>query len=155
MEKNNIEIYDILTLFANSNLKALKYNDGNHFLEVRRDDSNISINGDGKNIKELNKPVSEFLDKNSGTENDKHHQTDEIIKVIKSPTVGIFYSRASPKNKDFISIGGQVHKGDVVGIIEVMKTMSEIKSPYDGIVEKVLVSNEEVVEYDSQLFVLK
>ena len=36
-------------------------------------------------------------------------------------------------------------KGQVLGIIEAMKLMNEIESEYDGIVEAVLVNNEEVV----------
>ncbi len=35
-------------------------------------------------------------------------------------------------------------KGQVLGIIEAMKLMNEIESEYDGIVEAVLVNNEEV-----------
>ena len=38
-------------------------------------------------------------------------------------------------------------KGQVLGIIEAMKLMNEIESEFDGVVEAVLVKNEEVVEY--------
>ena len=48
-----------------------------------------------------------------------------------------------------------VKKGDVVCIIEAMKLMNEIESEYDGIVEAVLVNNEEVVEYGQPLFRIK
>ena len=33
-----------------------------------------------------------------------------------------------------------------------MKLMNEIESEYDGIVEEILVKNEETVEYGQQLF---
>ena len=36
-----------------------------------------------------------------------------------------------------------------------MKLMNEIESEFDGTVEKVLVSNEEVVEFGQPLFVIK
>ena len=45
-----------------------------------------------------------------------------------------------------------MHKGDVVCIIEAMKMMTEIKSEVDGIITKVLVTNEELVEFDQPLF---
>ena len=46
-------------------------------------------------------------------------------------------------------------QGQVLGIIEAMKLMNEIESEYDGIVEAVLVNNEEVVEYGQPLFRIK
>ena len=46
-------------------------------------------------------------------------------------------------------------KGQVLGIIEAMKLMNEIEREYDGIVEAVLVNNEEVVEYGQPLFRIK
>ena len=42
-------------------------------------------------------------------------------------------------------------KGQIVGIVEAMKLMNEIESEYDGIVEKVLVENEQLVEYGQPL----
>ena len=48
--------------------------------------------------------------------------------------------------------GDTVKKGQVLGIIEAMKLMNEIESEYDGVVEAVLVGNEEVVEYGQPLF---
>ena len=48
--------------------------------------------------------------------------------------------------------GDTVKKGQVLGIIEAMKLMNEIESEYDGVVEAVLVKNEDVVEYGQPLF---
>lgn len=82
-------------------------------------------------------------------------QTGEAIgadKVVTSPLVGTFYNAASPDADAFVSVGDTVKKGQVLGIIEAMKLMNEIESEYDGIVEAILVSNEEVVEYGQPLF---
>ena len=46
-------------------------------------------------------------------------------------------------------------KGQVLGIIEAMKLMNEIESEYDGVIEAILVNNEEVVEYVQPLFRIK
>ena len=51
--------------------------------------------------------------------------------------------------------GQEVKKGQVLGIIEAMKLMNEIESEYDGVVEAILVNNEEVVEYGQPLFRIK
>ena len=76
-------------------------------------------------------------------------------KVITSPLVGTFYSSSSPDAGSFVKEGDTVKKGQVLGIIEAMKLMNEIESEYDGVIEAILVNNEEVVEYGQPLFRIK
>ncbi len=73
-------------------------------------------------------------------------------KVVTSPLVGTFYSSSSPDSEAFAKEGDTVKKGQVLGIIEAMKLMNEIESEFDGVVEAVLVKNEDVVEYGQPLF---
>lgn len=72
--------------------------------------------------------------------------------VVVSPLVGTFYSASSPDAEAFAKVGDTVKKGQVLGIIEAMKLMNEIESEFDGVVEAVLVKNEDVVEYGQPLF---
>lgn len=72
--------------------------------------------------------------------------------VVTSPLVGVFYSASSPDADPFVKVGDTVKKGQVLGIIEAMKLMNEIESEYDGVVEAILVNNEDVVEYGQPLF---
>lgn len=73
-------------------------------------------------------------------------------KVISSPLVGTFYNAASPDSEPFVKAGDTVKKGQTLGVIEAMKLMNEIECEYDGVVEAILVSNEDVVEYGQPLF---
>ena len=75
--------------------------------------------------------------------------------VVKSPLVGTFYNAPSPDAEPYVKLGDTVKKGQVLAIVEAMKLMNEIESEFDGTVEKILVSNEEVVEYGQPLFVIK
>lgn len=75
--------------------------------------------------------------------------------VVKSPLVGTFYNAPSPDAEPYVKVGDTVKKGQVLAIVEAMKLMNEIESEFDGTVEKILVSNEEVVEYGQPLFVIK
>ena len=54
-----------------------------------------------------------------------------------------------------MKVGDRVKKGQVVGIVEAMKLMNEIESEYDGIVEEILVNNEDTVEYGQPLIVVR
>ena len=73
-------------------------------------------------------------------------------KIVVSPLVGTFYSSSSPEAESFVKVGDTVKKGQVLGIVEAMKLMNEIESEYDGVVEEIMVGNEEVVEYGQPLF---
>ena len=75
--------------------------------------------------------------------------------VVKSPLVGTFYNAPSPDAEPYVKVGDTVKKGQVLAIVEAMKLMNEIESEFDGTVEKILVSNEEVVEYGQPLFLIK
>lgn len=81
----------------------------------------------------------------------------EIItgNIVKSPLVGTFYNAPSPDAETFVKVGDTVKKGQVLGIVEAMKLMNEIESEFDGTVDKILVSNEEIVEYGQPLFVIR
>lgn len=72
--------------------------------------------------------------------------------VVTSPLVGVFYAASSPDAEAFVKVGDTVKKGQVLGIIEAMKLMNEIESEVDGVVEAILVKNEETVEYGQPLF---
>lgn len=72
--------------------------------------------------------------------------------VINSPLVGVFYAASSPDADPFVKVGDRVKKGQILGIIEAMKLMNEIESEYDGVVEAILVKNEDVVEFGQPLF---
>ena len=75
-----------------------------------------------------------------------------LDKVVSSPLVGTFYNASSPDREPFAKAGDTVKKGQTLGIIEAMKLMNEIECEYDGVVEAVLVNNEDVVEYGQPLF---
>ena len=48
-----------------------------------------------------------------------------------------------------------VKKGDVIMIIESMKLMNEVQADFDGVVEKILVSDGQAVEYDQPVMIIK
>lgn len=75
--------------------------------------------------------------------------------IISSPTVGTFYTAKSEGSEPYISVGDVVKKGQIIGIVEAMKLMNEIESEYDGVVEEILVKNEDMIEYGQQLVSLK
>ncbi len=66
--------------------------------------------------------------------------------TIKSPLPGTFYRRPGPNADAFVSEGDHVPPGDVVGLVEIMKSFYEIRSDAEGVVARFLVENEGLVE---------
>ena len=75
--------------------------------------------------------------------------------IVKSPLVGTYYAASSPDSVPFVKIGDKVNKGQVLGIVEAMKLMNEIESEFDGTVKKILVENEQMVEFGQPMFVIE
>ena len=151
------EIKELMKAMDENGLSSFEYQEENIHLSLRRGDGNVSVENkqladntyevktDNK-LKTENRNISEeiILEENTlGNEPDK---------VVVSPLVGVFYKASSPEAEPFVKVGDRVSKGQVIGIIEAIKLMNEIESEYDGIVEAVLVDNEELVEYGQPLF---
>lgn len=68
------------------------------------------------------------------------------IQQILSPLPGTFYRSPSPDQPPFKKEGDSVASGDVIGIVEVMKTFFEVKSEVAGKVARFVAANEEAVQ---------
>lgn len=78
---------------------------------------------------------------------------DEVL--IKAPMVGIFYASPKPGAPNFVSVGDSVTAESVLCIVEVMKLMSNIEAQVEGTVARILVENEQAVEFGQPLMVIK
>lgn len=71
---------------------------------------------------------------------------------IIAPMMGTFYLRSDPSADVFFNEGDSVKAGDTLCVIEAMKIMHEVKAEEDCIIEKILVKEGDVVEFDQPLF---
>ncbi|MBJ6135807.1 acetyl-CoA carboxylase biotin carboxyl carrier protein [Ochrobactrum sp. Q0168] len=78
---------------------------------------------------------------------------DEV--VVKAPMVGTFYAAPKPGAAAFVAVGDAVEADTVLCIVEVMKLMNNIEAGIAGTVTRVLVENEQVVEYGQPMVVIK
>ena len=75
--------------------------------------------------------------------------------VVKSPMVGTAYCAPAPGAAPFVEPGGEVKEGQIILIIEAMKTMNQIPAPRSGRVTEILVSDGQPVEYGEPLLVIE
>jgi len=73
--------------------------------------------------------------------------------MLAAPLVGTFYARRTPEDEPFVVPGDIVQPEDVIGIIEAMKVMNEVKAEEAGRLRRVLVEDGTPVEYGQGLFV--
>ena len=67
-------------------------------------------------------------------------------KQIISPLPGIFYRRPAPEAPVYKEEGDPLHEGEVIGLVEVMKSFHEIKADVSGAVAKFHIENEAAVQ---------
>ncbi|GET12677.1 acetyl-CoA carboxylase, biotin carboxyl carrier protein [Ligilactobacillus agilis] len=124
-------------------------------LEIETDGFHIHLSKNENTFKPQVVTTSSLPAPQAETPSSKVEEASEQAQAasyIKAPMVGSIYLQPAPEKEAYVSVGTKVHKGDVVCIIEAMKMMTEIKSEVDGIITKVLVTNEELVEFDQPLF---
>jgi acetyl-CoA carboxylase biotin carboxyl carrier protein len=65
---------------------------------------------------------------------------------VKAPLTGIFYASPAPGSAPYVSAGGEVAIGQVIGLIEAMKLFNEIKSDLAGRVVRVVAESGTLVK---------
>jgi acetyl-CoA carboxylase biotin carboxyl carrier protein len=68
-----------------------------------------------------------------------------MSKQLLSPLPGTFYRKPAPDKPTYKNEGDTVAAGDVIGLIEVMKSFTEVKAETAGRIVKFLADNEEPV----------
>jgi acetyl-CoA carboxylase biotin carboxyl carrier protein len=72
--------------------------------------------------------------------------------AVIAPLVGTFYRASAPDAAPFVEVGDKVKTGDVLCIVEAMKSMNEIQSDVSGVIMEICVNNAELVQFDQVLF---
>ena len=73
--------------------------------------------------------------------------------IVKSPMVGVAYLSADPNSPPYVKIGQHVKAGDILLLIEAMKTFNEIKAPKSGVIKKIVALNSQPVEFGDHLII--
>ncbi len=76
-------------------------------------------------------------------------------KQIICPLPGIFYRSSAPDQPVYKQPGDAVGPGDVLGLVEVMKSFHEIKADTSGVIDAFLIENESAVSAGQAIIRLK
>lgn len=134
------EIEKLMKMLENSTLASLEVEENG--LRIRLD---------------KNSPMHEVVKTNETIVSSKKEEKVEektLGHEITAPLVGTFHQAPYKDAKPFVALGQKVKKGQKLCIIEAMKVMNEITSPYDGTILEILAKENDVVEFGKPLFLI-
>ena len=129
------------------NIQSIKIKKGDYEIEISSSE-NVST----QKIKQI-----PSQDENSQKTDQKLKQRNDAKSenIVKSPMVGVAYLSSEPSSPPYIIEGQHVKQGDILLLIEAMKTFNEIKAPKSGVIQKIIVLNSQPVEFGDDLVVFE
>ena len=140
-KKLSENIAELSKLMDKNNLSEINISDGKNSYKLKK-----NLTSSESLIKSVEKPLDGEVNKKIVNNKDS---------ALKSPLVGTAYLCPEPGSKAFIEIGQSVKIGQVLLIIEAMKTMNEITADRNGIVKKIFIENETPVEFGEPLVLIE
>ena len=143
IDKKILHDIDVLTkAMEKNNLSEIEFSDESISLKLKK---SPKFNPSHEIVTEITKEnkKNDIKDKNPSE------------KALKSPLVGTAYLAPEPGAKQFIEIGQTVKIGQVLLIIEAMKTMNEITADQNGKIKKIFINNESPVEFGEPLVLIE
>ena len=146
--KKNIDtkpIKDLAKLLDELNLTEISYSDKEFSVSVSK----------SVNVTTLPQSNISSSSKDPGVDDNTNNDYQNDPRAIKSPMVGTVYLQPEPGANKFINVGDDVKSGQTLLIIEAMKTMNPIETSLQGKVTKILVENEQAVEFGQPLVLVE
>lgn len=142
------DVKELLKAFDESNSSYLSVEIDNTKIKLKKYSEQKVIVENATQVCEQLSPAQN----NSNVDNSPELQLDG--EQVLAPLVGVFYAAPSPDEDAYVQVGDTVKKGQVLCLIEAMKMMSEITAPKDGVIKKIFVKNQDVVEFEQPLFLI-
>jgi len=67
------------------------------------------------------------------------------VRNLLSPLPGTFYRKPAPDQPNYKNDGDSIAAGDVIGLVEVMKSFNEVKADAAGRIVRFVAENEDAV----------
>ncbi len=145
IDKTDIENISLLRKeFKLKDIQKIKIKKGNYEIEILSNHELINSS--------LQTNKNESL---ISKEEKKENNPIKLENLVKSPMVGVAYLSPDPSASPYIKEGQHVKQGDILLLIEAMKTFNEIKAPKSGVIKKILVLNSQPVEFGDDLIIFE
>ncbi len=125
-------------------IQTIKIKKGNYEIEIS---SKVKVDSQ--------KTTKETSDKDLNLQKNIETRKIKPENIVKSPMVGVAYLSPDPESPPFIKVGQHVKQGDILILIEAMKTFNEVKAPKSGIIKEIVVLNSQPVEYGDEIIIFE
>lgn len=86
---------------------------------------------------------------------DDTESADEGLVDVRSEQVGVFMALTEPGAPPLVRVGDAVVEGQIIGYVDVLGVAHDVSASEDGVVERLLVHDGEIVEYGQLLAELR
>ena len=163
MKFKDVDLTELFRMMEDHDLAEIVLKDGKTAIEVKRNRESIDINRENRiTHTSAGTDRTDAIQTETGGDavggGDREGDTliagqkNEKYHVVEAPLVGTFYRSPSPDEEAFVDVGDQVDSGDVLCIVEAMKSMNEIQADVSGVIKEICVDNAELVEFEQPLF---
>lgn len=138
---NTNDIKEIIKIFEQSQISSMDLEVDSMKIKLEKKDNVVMTSGVPQTISVPSVPTETTKEEGSG-------------QPVNSPLVGVFWQSSKQGMAPYVEVGSTVHKGDILCIVEAMKSMNEIRSEVDGIVKEILVKDGDLVEFAQPLMII-
>ncbi|AVP37204.1 acetyl-CoA carboxylase biotin carboxyl carrier protein subunit [Staphylococcus felis] len=143
------QIEQTLNLLKSYGAKHFRYSDDEMELELDLPASQSTYTNDEVNVNTTQSQNNEIVTNQSSEQNEAYTE-------VRSQMIGTFYLQDEKElTKPVIKVGDKINKGDIIGYVEAMKVMNEVKSDEAGEIVEILVDHGENVEHNQIILRLK
>ena len=130
--------------------KLINIMKNNELTEITLEDSDKSLIIKGNGFKPVIKEKVVEAEVQTSIQEEKEIEQQETKKnlvPIISNMIGLYFSKPSPNEKPFVSVGDEIKAGQTVCIIETIKLMNKITSEVSGKIAEICIEDGKPVEY--------
>ncbi|MCP4217486.1 MAG: acetyl-CoA carboxylase biotin carboxyl carrier protein [bacterium] len=156
-KEKDIDIKQLFHLMKEHDISDFTLKDGKTEIMIKRN-GHSHTDSPQPPVLETSNPVPAVTDKQAdepakeNPELQPNKTPPDNLHPIKAPLVGTFYRSPSPETDAFVEVGDSFAPGDVLCIVEAMKSMNEIQAETSGIIKEICIENGQLVEYDQVMF---
>jgi acetyl-CoA carboxylase biotin carboxyl carrier protein len=132
-------VEEIIQVLEGSSVGELELSEGDTEIIIRRQPGMVLVSAPVQGAAAAN-----FVGGATGAGARAAHVEKSV--AINAPLTGVYYSAASPTTPSFVSVGENIHVGQVVALVEAMKVFNEITSEVAGRVTALVATNGSVVQ---------
>ena len=139
------KLKDLSEILTKYNLTAVEILENEKKYRVEKNLESAK-NVENENTTSLDSQNNNFFENNSSLE-----QENINLESITSTMVGVFHDSPCEDQPPLITIGQDFKAGDVLCVIETMKTYTEVIADVSGTIKEICVKNGDLVEYSQPL----